>query len=177
MITSLPPRRKLLLYHTKLMALHMMLHSLNMPDTRDATARLIDHPALQLRLATSHQSHSPSIKMPKATRLLAQVLFGPDDRFVVSSAPYQSLGFTFVDLVQQPRYAYMTEPQPDPQPQPQHEPGPEPALVLASTSEASVEHLFQAWRHGHTPLLAAATRGHPPLHQRPARLLRAALGA
>ena len=188
MITSLPPRRKLLLYHTKLMALHMMLQSLNMPDTRDATARLIDHPA-QLRQATSHQSHSPSIKMPKATLALSQVLFGPDDRFVVSSAPYQSLGFTFVDLVQQPRYAYMTEPQPDPQPQPQlqlqprpqpqlqHELGPEPALVLASTSEASVEHLFQAWRHGHTPLLAAATRGHPPLHQRPARLLRAALGA
>ena len=194
MITSLPPRRKLLLYHTKLMALHMMLQSLNMPDTRDATARLIDHPA-QLRQATSHQSHSPSIKMPKATLALSQVLFGPDDRFVVSSAPYQSLGFTFVDLVQQPRYAYMTEPQPDPQPQPQlqpqpqpqpqpqlqpqpqprpqpqsqHEPGPEPALVLASTSEASVEQLFQAWRHGHIPLLAAAAR--PPTTPSEARPL------
>ena len=95
------------------------------------------------------------------TLTLTQVIFGPDDRFVVSSAPYQSLGFTFVDLVQQPRYAYMTEPQPDPQPQlqpqlqPQREPGPEPTQ-LASTSEASVGQLFQAWRHGHIPLLAAA---------------------
>ncbi len=123
-----------------------------------------------------HQSYIPSIKMPNATP--TQVLFGPDDRFVVSSAPYQSLGFTFIDLVQQPRYAYSTEPESDPQPQlqpqlqpqpqsqpqsqSQREPGPAPAPVLASTSEASVEQLFQAWRHGHS-LACSCPRGHPLL--------------
>ena len=29
-----------------------------------------------------------------------EVLLGPDERFIVASSPYSSLGFTFVDLVQ-----------------------------------------------------------------------------